>query len=141
MRLNTVDLAGLFATGAPVALLIILSAPLFAGIVALSECRWNGEADQKAQALLRRWLSPAQLEQYEKMGHFEVVGSDSGKRYRIRRYAQMNIEELDEGGARVAVWCFLPEGALALGDIMLAQKIALETDERAALAIANRGRI
>jgi hypothetical protein len=52
----------------------------------------------------------------------------------------MNIEELDERGSRVAVWCFLPEGRLALGDIMLAQKIALETNERAALAVANRGR-
>ena len=56
-----------------------------------------------------------------KDGHFEVVGSDSGKRDRIRRYAQMNIEELDERGAGVAVWCFLPEGTLAAGDIMLAQ--------------------
>ena len=110
MRLNTVDLAGLFATGAPVALLIILSAPLFAAVVALLERRWNGEAEQKARALLSRWLSPVQLEQYEKLGHFEVVGSDSGKRYRIHNHAQMNIEELDERGARVAVWCFLPEG-------------------------------
>jgi hypothetical protein len=50
----------------------------------------------------------------------------------------MNIEELDEGGARVAVWCVHPEGTLALGDITLAQKIALETNERAALAIAGR---
>jgi hypothetical protein len=138
MRLNTMDFT--------VALLILLSTSLFAAIVALLELdrrrppRWN-EADQKARVLLRRWLSPAQLEQYEKMGHFEVVGSDSGKRYRILRYAQMNIVELDEGGARMAVWCFLPEGNLALGDIMLAQKIALETNERAALAIANRGRI
>ena len=140
MRLNTVDLAGLFATGAPVALLIILSAPLFAAVVALLERRWNGEAEQKARALLSRWLSPVQLEQYEKLGHFEVVGSDSGKRYRIHNHAQMNIEELDERGARVAVWCFLPKGPLVVGDIMLAQKIALETNERAALAIANRGR-
>jgi hypothetical protein len=29
-------------------------------------------------------------------------------------------------------------GALVAGDVMLAQKIALETNERAALAIANR---
>jgi hypothetical protein len=144
MRLNIVDLV---ATGAA-AVLLTVSATLIASIVALILERhrghhpwWNGEADQKARALLRRWLSPAQLEQYEKMGHFEVVGSDSGKRYRINRYAQMNIEELDERGVRVAVWCFLPEGNLPVGDTLLAQKIALETNERAALAIANRGRI
>ena len=143
MWLNTVDLAGLFVMGVAVALLIV-SAVLFALIVVLflerDRGRWNGEAEQKARALLRRWLSPAQLEQYEKKGHFEVVGSDSGKRYRIHRHAQMNIKELDECSLRVAVWCSLPEGALAVSDIMLAQKIALETNERMALAIANRGR-
>jgi hypothetical protein len=144
MRLGTVDLVELFAAVAGVALLIV-SALLFASVAALildrrrgHDIRWNGETDQKARALLRRWLSPAQLEQYEKMGHFEVVGSDSGKRYRIHRHPQMNIEEIDERGARVAFWCFVPEGNLPVGDIMLAQKIALETEERAALAIANR---
>jgi len=143
MWLNTADPAELFAAGVAIALLIV-SAVLLASIVVFflqgDRARWNGEAEQKARALLRRWLSPAQLEQYEKKGHFEVVGSDSGKRYRIHRYDQMNIEELDERGARVAVWCFLPEGNLPVGDTMLAQKIALETNERSALAIANRGR-
>jgi hypothetical protein len=32
----------------------------------------------------------------------------------------------------------VPKGHLVAGDIMLAQKIALETDERGALAVANR---
>jgi hypothetical protein len=51
----------------------------------------------------------------------------------------MNIEEIDDNGSRVAVWCFGPTGYLPLGDNMLAQKIALETDEQAALAVANCG--
>jgi hypothetical protein len=34
-------------------------------------------------------------------------------------------------------WCFAPEGKLAVGDVLLAQKIALETMERETLAIAN----
>jgi hypothetical protein len=38
-----------------------------------------------------------------------------------------------------AAWCFGPEGELPIGDVMLAQKIALEKNERAALALANRG--
>jgi hypothetical protein len=37
-----------------------------------------------------------------------------------------------------AEWCFVPEGNLVAGDVMLAQKIALETNERAALAVAYR---
>jgi len=51
----------------------------------------------------------------------------------------MNIDELDSAGNKVCEWCFLPEGNLAAGDVMLAQKIALETFESEALAIANQG--
>ncbi len=63
-------------------------------------------AAEKAEALLIEWLSPAQLTQYESNGYFEVTGSHSGKRYRIRRRGQMNVDELDESGARVACLVF-----------------------------------
>ena len=96
------------------------------------------KAEQRAYTLLKRWLSPEQIAQLERHGYFEVRGSHSGKCYRIRRDRNMNIDELDGKGFRVAVWCFGPTGQLPLGDNMLAQKIALETDEQAALAIANR---
>jgi hypothetical protein len=45
------------------------------------------QAEERAQELLRSWLSPYQLKQYDVRGHFEVVGCDSGKRYRIRKGA------------------------------------------------------
>jgi hypothetical protein len=96
------------------------------------------KVEQRAYILLKEWLSPEQLAQLERHGYFEVRGSHSGKCYRIRRDRNMNIDELDGKGFRVAVWCFGPTGQLPLGDNMLAQKIALETDEQAALAIANR---
>ena len=35
-------------------------------------------------------------------------------------------------------YCFVPKGNLVPGDVMLAQKIALETDELAALELANK---
>ena len=97
-------------------------------------------AEQKALTLLKEWLSPAQLARFESYGHFEVIGSRTGKRYRIRYHRVVNIDELDERGAQVATWCFGPAGSLPRGDIMLAQKIALENDEDAALAIAIRHR-
>ena len=75
---------------------------------------------------------------YKQDKFFEVRGCDSGRRYRIRHGTQMNIDQLDKRGRRVCGWCFLPEGALVAGDVMLAQKIALETDEKAALNVANR---
>jgi hypothetical protein len=126
-------------------LLLILCTLVFALILSdlsrrLGDCREGGHAEQKAVRLLKEWLSPAQLAQYEREGHFEVTGSHSGRRYNIRQGRQANIVELDEHGERVASWCFAPEGTLAIGDIMLAQKIALETNESAALIVANRSR-
>jgi hypothetical protein len=88
--------------------------------------------------LLRSWLSSAQLAQLEARGHFDVVGSQTGKTYRIKMGICANILELAEDGTPRVGWCIVPEGCLVAGDVMLAQKIALETCESAALAKANR---
>jgi hypothetical protein len=96
------------------------------------------QAAQKALTLLRPWLSPEQARQYDSQKHFEVIGSDTGTRYRIRHGQMMNIDQLDSAGNKVCVLCFTPEGDLVAGDCMLAQKIALETFETKVLAIANR---
>jgi hypothetical protein len=93
-------------------------------------------AERKSLALLREWLSPAQLSQYEKDKTFETIGSKTGKRYRIEQGNQQNVFELDEDGQPVRGLCFVPLGFLASGDVMLAQKIALETDEEAAIEVA-----
>jgi hypothetical protein len=98
----------------------------------------SAPAERKALALLRSWLSPEQARQYDFRKHFEVIGSDTGTRYRIRHGHMINIDQLDSAGNKVCAWCFVPEGELAAGDCMLAQKIALETFETKALAIANR---
>ena len=88
--------------------------------------------------LLRDWLSPCQREQFDAQGHFDVIGCDSGKQYRIHYGTAMNVREIDEAGGVKLGLCFAPKGSLATGDVMLAQKIALETFERRALAVANR---
>lgn len=88
--------------------------------------------------LLRRWLSPAQREQFATRGYFEVVGNESGKRYRIHAGTSVNVCEIDERGRMQDGLCFMPIGALPIGDVMLAQKIALETCEGKARAAARR---
>ena len=88
--------------------------------------------------LLRSWLSPAQRAQFDSEGQFDVIGSDSGRRYRISYGTAANVHEVDEAGRLGTGWCFVPEGGLVVGDIMLAQKIALETSEMNAMAVANR---
>jgi hypothetical protein len=88
--------------------------------------------------LLREWLSPAQREQFARRGYFEVVGSDSGKHYRIHAGASVNVCEVDEKGRLQQGLCFMPIGALPIGDVMLAQTIALETREGEVRAVARR---
>ena len=88
--------------------------------------------------LLREWLSPGQRAQFDAKRYFDVIGCDSGKRYRIHYGAMTNVHETGDDGTPLVGWCFLPKGPLVAGDVMLAQKIALETYECSALAVANR---
>jgi hypothetical protein len=98
---------------------------------------WKDAEDRGLQLLMRN-LSPVQREQYENGGYFEVTGGVTGKRYRIRRGYQMNVEELDQKGRRVHLLCFVPEGRVPVADVMLAQKIALELFEPDAIRVAHR---
>ena len=96
------------------------------------------EAEIRALALLLAWLSPAQRAQFGAYRYFDVTGSVTGRHYRIRYGTATNVYELDQHGRIHVGWCFRPAGRLSAGDVMLAQKIALETDELGALAIANK---
>jgi hypothetical protein len=98
----------------------------------------DAKANKRGIRLLKSWLTPEQRKTFEKHGHFDVVGSASKKLYRIKEGRQQNVFELDWNNREICGWCFLPQGGLVAGDVMLAQKIALETDERAVLKIANR---
>ena len=88
--------------------------------------------------LLRQWLSPPQRAQFTEKGYFEVVGGDTGKRYRIYAGVATNVCEVDKNGRPTLGLCFLPMGDLPMGDVMLSQKIALESSENRALGVARR---
>ena len=94
--------------------------------------------EARGRRLLRRWLSAEQLAQFDARNFFDVIGCHTAKRYRIYYVNVANVEELDKVGRPIVRYCFIPNGDLVPGDVMLAQKIALETDELAALAVANR---
>jgi hypothetical protein len=135
-------LDGLLADTA-VALVVVVCA-LFAGLlVSTATVRFGlpgegAQAERRAIVFLKEWLSPRQLVQYRTAEYFDVTGSHTGKCYRILHGRQTNICELDKQGRPAVTWCFGPEGNLPTGDILLAQKIALETNEQAALQVANR---
>jgi hypothetical protein len=94
-------------------------------------------AHERGIEFLTQNLSPAQRQQYERHGYFDVIGGETGKRYRIHHGYQMNVEQLDQDGRRARLLCFMPRGGLPVGDIMLAQKIALELFESDTISVAN----
>jgi len=96
------------------------------------------EDEARGLRLLQENLSPAQREQHGRFGYFDVVGGNTGKRYRIKYGFQLNVALLDDRGRTKAVLCFAPEGNLPAGDVMLAQKLALELSETDTLKIANK---
>jgi hypothetical protein len=95
-------------------------------------------AEARGLALLRQWLSDVQRAQFDAHGYFDVIGSDSGARFRIRYGSATNVYELDAAGGAKAGWCFVPIGDIVPGDVMLTQKIALETNELGALTVAKK---
>ena len=101
-----------------------------------SGLRPRPDPNKLALQLLSEILSPDQRAQYSAYGYFEVNGGQTGKRYRIKAGSQMNVEELDASGRRVRRLCFLPRGGVPIGDIMVAQKLALELMETDALNLA-----
>jgi hypothetical protein len=94
-------------------------------------------AEQRGVALLRSWLTSEQAKQWDSKEEFDVIGCHTGRRYRIKCGTAMNIHQLDSAGRTVTQWCFAPEGKLVTGDVLLAQKIALETMEHQVLSLAN----
>jgi hypothetical protein len=95
-------------------------------------------AEMRAANLLKEWLSSEQLAQYEAYRYFDVIGGQSGTLYRVRYGTGMNITQMGSGGKIEAGLCFVPCEPLVAGDVMLAQKIALETDEWSAIVVARR---
>jgi len=97
---------------------------------------YRSAAEQRAQELLLSHLSATQRAQLDVLGRFEVRGSDTGSRYVIRNNTSINIDQLGSQGQCIKKWCFGPRGDLARGDVLLAQKLALECFENEALAQA-----
>jgi hypothetical protein len=96
------------------------------------------ECHERGMQLLRENLSAEQRKQYDRCKYFDVVGGATGRRYRIRYGHQMNVEQLGATGGRVSLLCLMPVGCRWVGDVMLAQKIALELFETEALSIAHK---
>jgi hypothetical protein len=87
----------------------------------------NQAAVAKARMLLDRALTPAQRRDLLARGFFYV----KGKRftYRIREGQSGNVDALDSRGSVISRFCAHPLGRVPVYDVMLAQKLWIETDE------------
>jgi hypothetical protein len=120
--------------------LLLLSGLLVAIAVGLVVVLWQEsrlkQAESKGMSLLLVNLSAQQREQYEAFGYFEVIGSDTHRRYRIFKGRFANVRELSGDDRPDTGRCFFPKGGLVAGDCMLAQKMVLENCESVALRVA-----
>jgi hypothetical protein len=99
--------------------------------------RCRRQAARRAEALLLRWLSPAQRAQYRRRGWFEVV-TPAGYRYRIW---PQRVMRLDCGRfSRRFAYCIEARSAVPVADELPAKKLLLETDEARFLATAHHYR-
>lgn len=97
-------------------------------------------AARRARELLLSYLSDDQRRTFEEHGWFVVLGGRSGRRYRISgaSYAG-NVALLHHDNDNVeARFCGHCDPSIPLGDQLLAQKVMLEVDEPAYIALANR---
>jgi hypothetical protein len=70
---------------------IIMVASRGARAIRNGTLRGGTQAEIRGISLLKGWLSPEQLAQYESYRYFDVIGRQSGNRYRIRYGTGMNI--------------------------------------------------
>jgi hypothetical protein len=95
-------------------------------------------AEQRAEATLKEHLSPIQRASYEQFGWFVVTGNSTGRNYRIAKGRHSNIYRLSKTGADERRLCFTSQDVtVPTADILLMQKLSLECDEQAALAVTH----
>jgi hypothetical protein len=96
----------------------------------------NAEAIKRATTLLRTNLTPEQRATFDQKGIFYLY-TQSGKKYRIEKGYAHNVKLVDETDKVLTTYCAHPAEILPDEDAMLAQKLALETDEAGFLGVAN----
>jgi hypothetical protein len=115
--------------------------PYGAGIAAPAVHRTReNPAARRARELLLSYLSDDQRRTFEEHNWFVVIGGRSGRRYRISGVSYAgNVQLLCADNDNIeATFCGHCNDNIPLGDQLLAQKVMLEIDEPAYIALANR---
>jgi hypothetical protein len=97
----------------------------------------SGPAEQRAEALLREYLSPAEWAQLTTQGFVELPSTlTRGRAYRIPRHGGRPL--VYERGRLVCQLCAGPIEPLPRADLVLLHLVLLRGDEVGYLATANR---
>lgn len=89
----------------------------------------------RARRLLIEDLSPEQRTSFEAHGHFTI--EVRGQRYRIEPRRAQNVRLLDSAGRIERTYCAHPQDPMPVYDVMLAQKLLLETNPEEFFRLAN----
>lgn len=106
---------------------------------AMERDREREAAELVARGLLMAFLDERQKRDLARNAYFEVIGS-SGRRWRIRtgRGYSGNVDLMPEvGDIRIATYCAHGADLMPASDHYLIQKLALEDDDVAFIAVAN----
>jgi hypothetical protein len=95
------------------------------------------KARERARTLLERHLTPKQWLDYEEFGHF-FIKTPKGHRYQIGSAHYQNVVRLNKRRKAMRTLCVVVRDVnVPVEDLMLAQKLMLETQEDAFLKIAH----
>ncbi len=94
-------------------------------------------AEKRAEELLIRCLDAEQRKQFRKEKKFKVIGGD-GATFELGYTRSGNAREFDADGKPIARFCIHPREDVPIPDVLLAQKLMLETDPASFRKIANK---
>lgn len=113
----------------------------------VNAARRRHEAEQRGLRLLWENITDAQRDQLRTVGYLICKGNCHGDLYHLYPRTQQNIichPRWEKSPLRRPIgfpsfWglCIVPEGRLVLGDVMLAQKLAIELEEKSVRRQAN----
>lgn len=103
-----------------------------------AEAERRKQATERARQLLVAMLDREQQEEFAKNRSFIVHTKDRQRRYQVTYGTAGNVLLLNPAGQTIAKFCIHPEEEVPTPDVMLAQKLLLETDEQQFLKIANK---
>jgi hypothetical protein len=96
------------------------------------------EANQRAEKLLKRLLSPEQLKEFERWGYFHVTVRS--RRFRVTMEVTHNVKEVDSRGRILRTYCIHPGDHVPKADAMVVKKLLLEAMPEKFFKVANMRR-